>query len=190
MSPGSAPSRDTMKRIWRLLRGRRTQVELTVSMISGGEELRPEEQEEENNVAPAPSLSPVPPESSSKTLEQELEKYKKALAEKTAALNRAETKLCLVQREEKKGHALEVVRDQEGGDAIRKAEELQQELANLQRENLSLHHRLDDAWYKDELEHLVSDAFPGEADTAESGEGSTSHSWAASGATAKGLGKP
>ncbi|KAM7084054.1 uncharacterized protein J5F26_013542 isoform 2-T2 [Ciconia maguari] len=75
-------------------------------------------------------------------LEKEVEPLKKALWEKTLALDMAERELCHARRQAKDRHALHLEKDQERKDAIKKAEGLQEQLAQLRSENLLLHQQL------------------------------------------------
>ncbi|KAM6075333.1 uncharacterized protein VSU04_005405 isoform 2-T2 [Chlamydotis macqueenii] len=77
-------------------------------------------------------------------LEKEVEELKKALHEKTLALDMMERKLHQAKRQAKEQHALQLKKDQERKDAIKKAEDLQEQLAQLQNGNLSLHQQLGD----------------------------------------------
>ncbi|XP_068271176.1 coiled-coil domain-containing protein 30-like [Nyctibius grandis] len=78
----------------------------------------------------------------------EVEQLKKALRKKTWALAMAERELRQTQREAEEQHALHLEKDQERKDAIEKAKELQEQLAQLQMENLSLHQQLEDTQKK------------------------------------------
>lgn len=100
-------------------------------------------------------------------LEKEVEMLKKALSEKTVALDRAERKLRQGQRQASKCHTLLLQKDQERADAIKDAEKLQEQLARMQSENLSLRQQLADVQNEATQAQLVSDAFTHEANTVE-----------------------
>ncbi|XP_075028114.1 coiled-coil domain-containing protein 144A-like [Calonectris borealis] len=78
-------------------------------------------------------------------LEKEVKQLKKALTEKTLALEMAERELRQAQRQAKEQQDLHLEKDQARKDAIKKAEGLQEQLAQLQSENLSLRQQLEDA---------------------------------------------
>ncbi|KAK4809734.1 hypothetical protein QYF61_007102 [Mycteria americana] len=100
-------------------------------------------------------------------LEKEVEPLKKALWEKTLALDMTERELRHARRQAKERHALHLEKDQERKDAIKKAEGLQEQLAQLRSENLLLHQQLGDVQNKTTQEQMVSDAFTCEADKVE-----------------------
>ncbi|XP_075376733.1 ankyrin repeat domain-containing protein 26-like [Mycteria americana] len=87
-------------------------------------------------------------------LEKEVEQLKKALWEKTLALDMTERELRHARRQAKERHALHLEKDQERKDAIKKAEGLQEQLAQLQSENLLLHQQLGDVQNKTTQEQM------------------------------------
>ncbi|KAM6402778.1 coiled-coil domain-containing protein 30 [Rhynochetos jubatus] len=100
-------------------------------------------------------------------LEEEVVQLQKALAEKTVALRRAKRDVCRARRQAKEQHAVHLEKDEERKDAIQRAEGLQQQLDQLQRENLSLRQQLGDV-QKTAQGHVVSDAFTRQTDKVES----------------------
>jgi len=100
-------------------------------------------------------------------LEQEVEQLKETLREKTLALDRAERELHQARRQAKEQHALPPKNAQERKDAIKQAEELQEQLSQLQSENVFLRQQLGEVRNKAAQEHKVSDAFICEADKVE-----------------------
>ncbi|XP_075376747.1 putative coiled-coil domain-containing protein 144C [Mycteria americana] len=87
-------------------------------------------------------------------LEKEVEPLKKALWEKTLALDMTERELRHARRQAKERHALHLEKDQERKDAIKKAEGLQEQLAQLRSENLLLHQQLGDVQNKTTQEQM------------------------------------
>lgn len=75
-------------------------------------------------------------------LEKEVGQLKETLQEKTLALHTRERELSQAHRQAKKRYALHFKKEQERKDAVEKAERLQQQLAQLQSENLSLRQKL------------------------------------------------
>ena len=100
-------------------------------------------------------------------LEKEVDQLKKALLEKTTALDETERELRQARRQAEEWHALHLKNGQGRKDAVKKAEGLQQQLAQLQRENLSLRQQLGDVQKKTAQERMVSDALTCEADKVE-----------------------
>ncbi|XP_064326649.1 putative coiled-coil domain-containing protein 144C [Phalacrocorax carbo] len=83
-------------------------------------------------------------ERKARRLEKEVEQLKKALWEKALALDMTERELRQAQKQAKERHALHLEKDQERKDAVKKAEGLQEQLAQLQSENHLLRQQLGD----------------------------------------------
>ncbi|CAM9398196.1 unnamed protein product [Bubo scandiacus] len=89
-------------------------------------------------------------------LEKEVDQLKSALLEKTSALDWTERELQKAKRQTLDWYGLCLLKDQKRADAIKKAEELQQQLAQLQSENVLLRQQLGDAQNKTAQERMVS----------------------------------
>jgi len=100
-------------------------------------------------------------------LEEEVEQLKETLQEKTLALDRVERELHEARRQAKEQHALPPKSTQERKDAIKQAEGLQEQLAQLQSENVFLRQQLGEVRNKTTQEQKVSDAFTCEAEKVE-----------------------
>ncbi|KAM6236740.1 ankyrin repeat domain-containing protein 26-like [Spheniscus humboldti] len=94
-------------------------------------------------------------ESKASRLQKEVEQLKETLWAKTLALDMAERELGQARRQAKEQHALHLAKDQERKDAIKKAKGLQEQLAQLQSENLSLRQQLGDVQNKIAQERRV-----------------------------------
>ncbi|XP_074781048.1 ankyrin repeat domain-containing protein 26-like [Athene noctua] len=91
-------------------------------------------------------------------LEKELDQLKKALLEKTSALDRAERELQRSKRQTLDVYALCLKKNKKRGNSIKKAEVLQQKLAELQSENFLLRQQLGDAQNKAAQERMRTEA--------------------------------
>ncbi|XP_074780617.1 uncharacterized protein LOC141969090 [Athene noctua] len=91
-------------------------------------------------------------------LEKEVDQLKKALLEKTSALEQAERELQRSKRQTEDWHDLCLMKDQKREDVTKKAEELQQQLAELQSENFLLRQQLGDAQNKAAQERMRTEA--------------------------------
>ncbi|XP_053942097.1 probable DNA double-strand break repair Rad50 ATPase [Cuculus canorus] len=75
-------------------------------------------------------------------LEKEVGELRKALQEKTTAIEKADAELHEAQRQIVELRALQLKEEQRSKDTIRKVERLQKQLSQLQRENRSLREQL------------------------------------------------
>ncbi|XP_074781239.1 uncharacterized protein LOC141969407 [Athene noctua] len=90
-------------------------------------------------------------------LEKEVDQLKKALLEKTSALEKAESELQQTKRETVDWYGLYLKNDQKREDVTKKAEELQEQLAELQSENFLLR-QMGDAQNKAAQERMRTEA--------------------------------
>ncbi|XP_074746075.1 uncharacterized protein LOC141952501 [Strix uralensis] len=91
-------------------------------------------------------------------LEKEVEQLKSALLEKTSALDWTERELQKAKRQTLDWCGVCLLKDQKRADATKKAEELQQQVAQLQSENFLLRQQLGDAQNNNCLEQMRTEA--------------------------------
>ncbi|CAM9756732.1 unnamed protein product, partial [Bubo scandiacus] len=91
-------------------------------------------------------------------LEKEVDQLKSALLEKTSALDWTERQLRKAKRQTLDWYGVCLLKHQKRADAIKKAEELQQQLAQLQSENFLLRQQLGDAQNKTAQERMRTEA--------------------------------
>ncbi|CAM9756661.1 unnamed protein product, partial [Bubo scandiacus] len=91
-------------------------------------------------------------------LEKEVDQLKSALLEKTSALDWTERELRKAKRQTLDWYGVCLLKHQKRADAIKKAEELQQQLAQLQSENFLLRQQLGDAQNKTAQERMRTEA--------------------------------